>query len=234
MPSIDVCLTPELLHQYELKGKIAVITDVLRATSVMVTALAHGVEEIIPVEDLETCRSYREQGYVIAGERGGETAEGFDLGNSPLVFLNEAYAGKKLAATTTNGTLAIERAAAADQRLVGALLNVRAIADYLKKQPEDVVIICAGWKGKFNLEDTLFAGALVKALANTHEKACDAPLSAEMLFDQAEGQLENYLKQSAHAQRLEKLEVLDDIAFCSQLNRYAIVPIMKGKRLITL
>ena len=119
MRSIEVCFSPELIHLHEVTGKLVVVVDIFRATSTMVAALANGITEILPFADLESCRAMQDQGYLIAGERNGLTAPGFGLGNSPVAFLEGNYAGKKLAMTTTNGTLALEKSKGAVAILVG-------------------------------------------------------------------------------------------------------------------
>ena len=232
---IDVCLSPELLNLYRLDGKIVVVVDVLRATSCMITALAEGVEEIHPVASLDECRNLKAKGYFTAAERGGEQVEGFDLGNSPLSYLNRAYAGKKVAVTTTNGTLAITKSAPyAKQVIIGGFLNLSAMAGYLREQPEDVVILCAGWKGKVNMEDTLFAGALLQELENDHELECDAPLAAKTLYGCVKGKLYEFMQQSSHAQRLSKFGIEEDIRFCLETNKFKEIPVLKGEVLVAL
>lgn len=232
---IDVCLSPELLNLYRLDGKIVVVVDVLRATSCMITALAEGVEEIRPVASLDECRDLKAKGYLTAAERGGEQVEGFDLGNSPLSYLNRAYAGQKVAVTTTNGTLAITKSAPyARQVIIGGFLNLSAVAEYLRKQSEDVVILCAAWKGKVNMEDTLFAGALLKELENNYELECDAPLAAKTLYQCVEGKLYEFMQQSSHARRLSKFGVEEDIKFCLEANKYREIPALKGEVLVRL
>ena len=229
--SIDICLTPELIHQHELEGKSVVVVDILRATSCMVTAMSNGIEEIVPVSSLEECKALKSLGYVIAAERNGAKAEGFDIGNSPFEYLEEGMKGQKVAVTTTNGTLAIHKSLMADEVLIGAFLNIQAVADHLKQQKKDVVIVCAGWKGKFNLEDTLFAGALCKLLSETHEFDGDAPLAAVAMYDNLGEDLESALQNSAHAKRLAKMNVTKDISFCAQLNTYKAVPVLRGESL---
>ncbi len=129
--SIDVCLSPDLIGLYDLEGKIAVVVDILRATSVMVTAMAHGASEIIPVATLEEAKSYLDRGFLCAAERDGAPVDGFPLDNSPFSYMNERIKGKPIVITTTNGTLAITKSTAADQVLAGAFLNIKAVAGYL-------------------------------------------------------------------------------------------------------
>ena len=233
--AIDVCVSPELLNLYDLRGKLVVVVDIFRATSCMVTALSEGVERIHPVATLDECQDLAKTGYLTAAERGGEQVEGFDLGNSPRAYLNKAYADKKVAVTTTNGTLAITKSAPyAEQVLIGAFLNISALAEYLKAQEEDVLILCAGWKGKVNMEDTLFAGALVDRLADTHALACDAPLASQTLYKCVKEDLHAYLMRSSHAQRLSKFGVEEDIKFCLKEDLYTTIPILKGDELVSL
>ena len=220
MNSIEVCFTPELIHLHEVKGKLVVVVDIFLATSTMVAALAHGVTEIIPFADLESCRAMQAQGYLIAGERDGLTAPGFELGNSPVAFLEGNYAGKKLAMTTTNGTLALDKSKGASEILIGAFPNLKATASYIQSRNLDVLIHCAGWKGRFNLEDSLYAGALVQALSETHTNQEDGALAMGSLFVQQGNNLASYLAQASHAKRLQNHGIEADIDFCLTLNRY--------------
>lgn len=230
--SIDVCLSPELIGLYDLKGKIVVVVDILRATSVMVTAMAHGAQEIIPVATLEEAKSYLDQGFLCAAERGGAQVEGFPLDNSPFSYMNENIKGKPIVITTTNGTLAITKSTQADQVLVGAFLNIAAVANYIKKQNKDVIVHCAGWKGKTNMEDTLFAGALVELLTDTHDLACDTAHLSLKYYQSVKENLFETVKNSAHAKRLNKLQVIKDIEFCVELSKYDLIPILKDNKLI--
>lgn len=234
MKNIDVCLTPELLHQYELENKIVVVVDILRATSCMVSGLANGVSEIVPVATLEECKALQESGYLAAAERNGSKASGFDMGNSPFEYLDEKVKGEKVAVTTTNGTLAIHKSLAAKEILIGAFLNLNALADYLRSKEEDIIVLCAGWKGKFNLEDTLFAGALCHNLKAEFEFACDAPLAAEAMYLAARDDMMSYMENSSHAKRLAKLNVTEDIAYCIQESIYKVIPFLSGDTLIPL
>jgi 2-phosphosulfolactate phosphatase len=220
MNSIEVCFSPELIHLHEVSGKLVVVVDIFRATSTMVAALAHGVTEILPFADLEACRAMQSQGYLIAGERNGLTAPGFELGNSPVAFLEGNYAGKKLAMTTTNGTVAIEKSKGAAEILIGAFPNLQATATYIQSRNLDVLIHCAGWKGRFNLEDSLYAGALVQALSGSHTNREDGALAMGSLFTQEGNNLASYLAQASHAKRLQNHGIEADIAFCLSLNLY--------------
>jgi 2-phosphosulfolactate phosphatase len=220
MRSIEVCFSPELIHLHEVTGKLVVVVDIFRATSTMVAALAHGVTEILPFAELEACRAMQNKGYLIAAERDGLTAPGFELGNSPLAFTDGAYAGRKIAMTTTNGTLAIEKSKGAAEILIGAFPNLQATVTYIQSRNLDVLIHCAGWKGRFNLEDSLYAGALVQALGESHANREDGAIAMESLFALVGDNLPTYLSQAAHAKRLQNHGIEADIDFCLSLNLY--------------
>ena len=234
MPCLDVCFSPELLHLFDLKGKVAVVVDVLRATSSMVTAFAHGVEKIVPVSTLEECKAFRKKGFLTAAERDGLKAEGFDFGNSPFSYMNEALVGRSLAITTTNGTHAIRLSLEADVVVVGAFLNLSTVAAFLKTLQKDVVVVCAGWKGAFNLEDTLFAGALMEELQDSFEVESDASLAALRLYDGARGDLLHYLSLSSHVRRLAKIQITKDVSFCLQEDVYQVLPVWQDGGLVGL
>ncbi|WP_266204277.1 2-phosphosulfolactate phosphatase [Pontibacter kalidii] len=234
MPSIDVCFSPELLHLYNLKGKAVVAVDILRATSTMVTAFAEGAAQIFPVMELEECRDFARQGCLTAAERNGIKAEGFDLGNSPFAYMDGSVQGRDIAITTTNGTRAIRLSEAAEEIVVGAFLNLQAVADHLAELGLDVLVVCAGWKGQFNLEDTLFAGALVERLQEKFSKENDSALAALYLYQTAKADLLGFLRQSSHVRRLEHLEIHKDIAFCLRHDVYSVLPVWRDGRLVDL
>jgi 2-phosphosulfolactate phosphatase len=232
LPHLDVCLTPELLHLFPLKGKVVVVVDILRATSTMVTALVHGIDSIIPVRSLQECLSYREQGCLVAAERDGRMAEEFDLGNSPFSYMAPELKGRKVALTTTNGTQAIALSHEADAIVAGAFLNLSAVARFLLARDQDAVIVCAGWKGQFNLEDTLFAGALCQELQAEFELVSDAARAARQLYHCNQNDLLGAVSGSSHVQRLRNLNIIEDVAFCLTIDKYALVPLLKDGRLV--
>lgn len=223
MNKIEVCLTPELIHQHDLKGKIAVAVDIFRATSCMVAGIANGVPAIHPVKTVEECLELGKKGMITAGERGGIKVEGFDIGNSPFEYLKEELKGRPVAASTTNGTRTILASLEADEVLIGAFLNIGALAGYLKKAKKDLVIHCAGWKGTVNIEDALFAGALIDRLQV--ETAGDAALIAHQLFAANRHDMQAMAKKSAHARRISGFGAEKDIAFCMTPDLYAAVPV---------
>jgi len=232
--SIDVCLSPELLHLYSLENTIVVVADILRATSCMVTALASGVKSIVPVKEIEECRKMKNLGYLIAAERDGKKVEGFDLGNSPFSYMDSQLKGKTIALTTTNGTQAIKLSENAKEVLVGAFLNLETLCWYLETQTHDILLVCASWKGKVNLEDTLFAGAVVEKLEKKFTIANDSALIAKMLYQNTKNRLLEVLMQCSHVQRLKKLGIEKDIEFCLQHNLYQVLPMMQNGKLVAI
>ncbi len=232
MKIVEVCLTPDLVKTYGVENKVVVVVDILRATSVMTTALAHGIKSITPVATVDECRALKEQGYLAAAERDGKTVEGFDLGNSPFTYMNESFAGKKLAVTTTNGTLAITRSVNPEEVVIGSFLNISVVANYLMNQEHDVMILCAGWKGMVNLEDTIFAGALVELLSKSFDTENDSAIAALALYKMAQGDMLGFLKNSSHAKRLKGLSIIKDIDFCLQRDVYDVLPVLKDGELV--
>lgn len=231
--NIEICLTPELIHLHDLTGKSVVIVDIFRATSTIVTALANGVLSMTPIVNLKKCKSMSDKGYIIAGERNGNKEDGFELGNSPLAYLNGVYDGKKIAMTTTNATIAIEKSkSGSSEILIGSFLNLQTTANYLLEKENDVLILCAGWKGKFNLEDSLYAGALSSKLSNYFEIEDDAVFALKNLYEQNSKYLRLFLNQASHVKRLQNQNIEKDIDFCLQVDTYTILPKLKGDELV--
>lgn len=231
-PTIGVCLSPALLHLHDVTDKTVVVVDILRATSSMVTAFAYGVQKIMPVSEVEECQTLQSLGYLTAGERNGVKVASFNFGNSPFEYQRDDIRGNSLAMTTTNGTQAIEKAKAARRLVIGSFLNLSATANCLEREKDDVLVVCAGWKGHVNLEDTLFAGALVDRLSSHFQAADDATLAAVVLYQAAQPDLAAFLSRSSHAQRLVRLKGQRDIDYCLQIDQYDVVPQLHEKYLI--
>jgi 2-phosphosulfolactate phosphatase len=232
MRNVEVCLTPELVHLYGVKGKVVVVIDILRATSCMTTAIAHGVKSLIPVATLEECKALQKKGFIAAAERDGKMAEGFDLGNSPFGYMDKNLVGKTIAVTTTNGTQAITKSLEAEEIIIGSFLNRSALVNYLKSQPHNVLLLCAGWKGKSNLEDTIFAGAVIEDLGNSFALENDAAITAHTLYKASKSNIEGFLSNSSHVRRLNGLNIRKDITFCLTNDVYNVLPVLRGKELV--
>jgi 2-phosphosulfolactate phosphatase len=226
MRSIEVCVSPDMMHLYDVSDKTVVVTDILRATSCMVTAFAHGVECIQPFAELEECRAMSKSGFITSGERNGEKVDGFDKGNSPFEYMEEIR-GKKVAFTTTNGTQAISKSVKARDVVVGAFLNLGAVCRYVAERTNNVLIVCAGWKGRVNLEDTLFAGAVVEKLKDRFAVDDDSAVIAQHLYNIAKADKVDFLKNASHIKRLNRLGIREDIVFCLTEDKYDVVPRLK-------
>ncbi|MCX2576020.1 2-phosphosulfolactate phosphatase [Pedobacter sandarakinus] len=232
---IEVCLTPALINLYDIKESIVVVIDVLRATSSITYGIENGADAIIPVANVEDCLNYSNSGYLLAAERNGEVVEGYDFGNSPFSYTKEKVGGKTVVLTTTNGTKALHLANKhAYQVVIGSFLNLDALCDYLASAQRNVLLLCAGWKDQFNLEDTLFAGAVVNKMRKNFEHFDDASVAAEDLYTLAKGNLRKYLHKSSHSHRLAQLNIENDVVFCLQQNVCTAIPVLKGERLVAL
>lgn len=232
--NIEVCYTPQAYPLFHNPNAVVVVIDVLRATSAITTAFYNGVLKMIPVATVEEAIEYKNNGYMVAAERNGEIVEGFDLGNSPFGYMNSKIKGKTIAITTTNGTQAIEAANNASKIIIGSFLNLDAVVDYLNEEKKDVLFLCAGWKNKFNLEDTLFAGAVAEKLIlkSDFDTTCDSTLAAIDLYKLAKHDLPKYLANSSHRNRLAKLDLERDINYCLTPNQCPVIPVMEGKFLV--
>jgi 2-phosphosulfolactate phosphatase len=215
------------MHLYKVHDKTVVVVDILRATSCMTTAFAHGIESITPFAKLEDCLAMKSKGFYTAGERDGKKVDSFDLGNSPFEYMEPRLKGKKIAFTTTNGTQAIEKSKAAKEVIIGSFLNLSSVVRHLLFSKNNILIVCAGWKGNVNLEDTLFAGAIVDKLKDFIEPDCDAPLAAQHLYNLAKSDMIKFLSTSSHVKRLAKLNIHKDIEFCLTPDQYQVVPVLK-------
>ena len=232
MRTIEVCLTPELIHHHDLKEKVVVVVDIFRATSCIVTGLANGIQAIRPVGEIEECMELGKKGYLTAGERGGQKVKGFDLGNSPLEYLNKVGKAKKVAISTTNGSQAIIKSKDAALILIGAFLNLETLMEYLLQLPQNVVVHCAGWQGAINLEDTLFAGALIDECDEALETVGDSALLAHQLYISNHENVLGLIFQSSHAKRLQRFGIKGDLEFCMEKNKYKVIPKLVGKELV--
>ena len=233
MKTIETCLTPEMLRHHDLANKTVVVIDIFRATSCIVTALANGVASIIPVATIAEAKILQAKGYLTAAERQGSKVEGFDLDNSPFSYLQPSLKGKTIGLTTSNGTQAIRAAqeAGAYEVLIGSFLNIQALQKHLSQTAQAICLLCAGWKGKVNLEDTFFAGALLASLLPDFDTINDDCVLAYAAYKEGVDNPVRFLENSAHYHRLETLGNHDDITFCLQSSIYQNVPVLKGNSL---
>ncbi|HKK62015.1 MAG TPA: 2-phosphosulfolactate phosphatase [Bacteroidales bacterium] len=230
MYNVEACFSPAQYESYENSEAVVIVTDILRASSAIVTAFMNGVDKIIPVGTLNEARAMKEKGYMVAAERDGIVRDFADFGNSPYNFTSERVSGNDIVYSTTNGTHAINLASSGSQVLIGAYLNITALAEYVKDQKRDVLILCAGWKNRFNLEDTLFAGALAKLILQhaSFTTICDAVIGAIDLYDLASGDMMAYIDKVAQRERLRKNGLDDVIGYCHEHDKTNIIPAFKN------
>ncbi|MFT6845578.1 MAG: 2-phosphosulfolactate phosphatase [Flavobacteriales bacterium] len=232
---LEVCFSPNQFQLYNEHYDIVVVIDVLRATSAICAGFENGVKSIIPCSTVEEAMAFKNQGYVAAAEREGKIVPGFDFGNSPFSYMSDEVKGKEIALTTTNGTRAVNVAKSnGAQVVIGALSNLDAVVEWLLTQKKDVLLLCSGWKDKFNLEDTICAGAIAKKLiaSGTYASEHDSTIAARFLFESAETNYFGFLKASSHRRRLRKLKLNKDIHYCLTANTTKVVPILVNDRLV--
>ncbi len=241
---MEVCLSPGLFHDVQTTGDfVVVLVDILRATTTICTALANGAEAIVPVATHDEVRRLKAEGYLVASEKDGVQLDFADFGNSASSFTREAIGGKTLVYCTTNGTRALHIAAGAgggadaggavagaSEVAIGAFINISALTGWLAGRRKDVVVLCAGWKDRFCLEDTLFAGALTRRLLETglFRTECDAAHAAMDLWGLAEGDVLGYIEKAAQRHRLKRLGLDDVIPYSFACDRVSIVPVFDG------
>jgi 2-phosphosulfolactate phosphatase len=236
MPKVEVCFSPALYEYRLLKtGFDAVVTDVFRASTSICAALDYGIKAVIPVAGLEQAKQYRQSGYKVACERGGSVLDFADIGNSPSDFYREDLKGDKVVFSTTNGTKVIQMAAENSLKVfVGALVNINAVFERLEQRGNDVLILCAGWKNLFNLEDSLFSGALAQMLLDRagYSTECDSAKAAIDLWKQSKHDVSSYLRNASHRTRLKELLTEEDYLYSTSIDQCNVVPVLKNGEII--
>ncbi len=233
---IEVCFTPRSYELYKSDFKIVVVIDVLRATSAICAAIDSGVEKIIPVSTINEAKEYQAKGYLVGAERGGQIVEGFDFGNSPFSYLQDSLKGKTVVLSTTNGTKAINTAADGSTVVIGSLLNLDVLCAWLIEQKENTLILGSGWKNKFNLEDTVCAGAIADKLIESRlfKADEDSTVAAKFIYRSAKENIFGYLKASSHRRRLRNLNLNEDVKYCLTPNTLTTIPILKNGEIVKL
>jgi len=232
---IEVCLTPSVFSEFRNDDAIVVVVDILRATSAIITAFMHGVRKIIPVATLEEAKAYKDKGYLVAAERDGIVRDFADFGNSPYNFQQQKIRNREIVYSTTNGTHCIMMARNSYRVLIGGYLNLTALSDFIKAEQRDLLILCAGWKNKFNLEDTLFGGALAEKVLQdqNYGTICDSALASIDLWTIARADMMHYIEKAAQRHRLKKNGLDDVIEYCHTPDLTALIPVLKENYLIS-
>ncbi|MBO9619677.1 MAG: 2-phosphosulfolactate phosphatase [Niabella sp.] len=235
-PTLYTSLSPALIHLYDLKDTVVVIIDVFRATSTIAAALYNGARSVIPVDSIpQAIKISQEINGIAAGERDGKLAEGLRHGNSPMEYKRAFIEDQTLVLTTTNGTRLLHMALelGADDIVTGSFPNLSSVCNYLLQQKKNVILACAGWKDKFNLEDTLFAGAVISRVKEHFSIHCDASFMAQYMYEQNKDNLLDFAKNLTHYHRLvNRFGYIDDIDFCLKADSADVLPLYKGGHLV--
>lgn len=235
--AVDVLLAPPF-DAARTRGTHAVVIDVLRATTTIATALAHGAAGVIPAMDAgeaaDIGRRLGRERVLFGGERESKMIEGFDLDNSPASYTREAVEGKTIAFTTTNGTRAMRALGAALSVRTAALVNRAAVADALAGESGEIVLVCAGDNGKFALEDALGAGALVHALAARVPaiELRDGARGCAILYRACQDRLLDGVASADHARDLAEAGFAGDLGRCAALDVLRVVPTLRDGILV--
>lgn len=218
-PQLFTSLSPSLLNLYDVDKSIVVIIDVLRATSTIATVLHNGAKAIIPVDSVAECiRIGKQIDSITAGERDGKIAEGLAYGNSPFEYPREFIEGKTLVLTTTNGTRLLHIALDKNAKgiITGSFPNLSAVCNYLVVQNQNVILGCAAWKNRVNIEDMLFAGAVINRIGKHFSINCDSSQVALSMYNAAKPDLYEFIKtkNASHYLRLSGYGLQKDMKYC--------------------
>lgn len=236
---IEVIASVAEARSEDLINKTVLVIDVLRATSNIVTALAHGCLGVVPVETVQQAKQLHKPDDLLGGERFGRKLAGFHLGNSPFEYSSEEIRGKRILMTTSNGTRAVHKSQKAQTLLVSSFLNASAAANAAWKLGKNIAVLCAGTQDAFSLEDGLCAGLLVDKLAHLTGKGAapevnDFGLAMRACYLHNQDRLEEELNKSHNGKRLIKMGFAEDVKLCARLDIYDLVPVLKGGMLIPL
>lgn len=234
-PTLHTVLSPKLLNLYDISNSVVVIIDVFRATSTIATALYNGASRIIPVAEVQQCIEIGEKvGGVTAGERDGKVIEGLSHGNSPAEYPRSFIQGKTLVLTTTNGTKLLHMALnnGASEIITGSFPNLSAVCDHLVASKKNVILGCSAWKDRFNLEDSLFAGAVINRIQEHFTIHCDSSLMASELYLSQKDNMNHFIRKTTHWHRLAAYGLEKDLEYCVTPDQANILPIYRNGDLV--
>ena len=237
-PVLHTIVSPRLLDIYDVSNSIVVIIDVFRATSTIATALFNGAAKVIPVDNVAKCIELGNAtpNSITAGERDGKIIEGLDHGNSPAEYPRSFIEGKTLVLTTTNGTKLLHMALknGADEVITGSFTNLSAVCGHLATEQKNVILGCSAWKDKFNLEDTLFAGAVISRIKEQFTIHCDSSLMAEDMYQLHKNEMKDFIRRTTHWHRLAAFGLEKDLEYCVTKDVANILPVYKNEALVVM
>lgn len=236
---IDIIISADDIIESKLENKIAVVIDMFRATSVIVTALNNGCEEVIPFltieETLESSEELKREEYILGGERRAVKIDGFDLSNSPLEYTKEVVEDKKVLITTTNGTRTLTKSNSAKRIIIAAMINAKAVSDKLLEINEDVVIINAGTNGNFSMDDYICSGYIINEMlkVDNNIELTDISKTANMIYEN-NSDIISYVKEATHYSVMKSLELDNDIEYCMKKSIVNNVPEYKDGKIVNM
>jgi 2-phosphosulfolactate phosphatase len=239
---IDVLWTPGELEQVQVQDRTAVLVDVLRSGTTVATAIHNGARAVVPAasteEAIRIAQSIGRRDVLLCGERGGEPIEGFDLGNSPSEFTPDVVSDRTLVMSTTNGTHTLVALSAAGSVYVGALVNLRALAERLADVDGDPVVVCAGRRGRVSVEDALCAGLLVDATIKqarrrklARPQLGDGAIAARALASELPPDV-RFLRRTTAGRSLRDIGQGEDIKFCARVDSLSVVPVLRERQIV--
>ncbi len=234
-PVLHTVLSPKLLDLHDISNSIVVIIDVFRATSTIATALYNGASRVIPVAEVDKCIEIGNRiGGITAGERDGKVIEGLAHGNSPAEYPRSFIEGKSLVLTTTNGTKLLHMALknGASEIITGSFPNLSAVCNHLLAANKNVILGCSAWKDRINIEDALFAGAVISQIKDAFTIHCDSSLMAEDLYQLHQNDLYQFIRKTTHWHRLAAFGLEKDLEYCVTANAANVLPIYRNGDLV--
>lgn len=226
--NIDIIISADDIKREKIVNKSVLVIDILRATSVIITALKNGCREVIPVLTVEEAKNISSQNrkeYILGGERKALKIDGFDVSNSPLEYKKELVEGKKVIITTSNGTKAIKRCEDADNILIGAFINGSFAAKKLVELNKDIVIVNAGTNGQFSIDDFICSGYIIDCILKFSDDTELTDISRTALYIYKQNKdIYGFIKYAKHYNIIKELGLDKDIKYCCQKSIIDVVP----------
>lgn len=236
--NVEVFLTSSNVSEEDVKDKTVIVVDVLRASSTIATALSNGARAVVPAPDMaeagKIASNMDHRSFLMGGERGGEKIEGYHLGNSPLEYTSPTVHDRTIIFNTTNGTTAIARARLAQHLVIGSFLNASRVVNFVRDADLDTIVICAGWRNRVSLEDTLCAGLLLDRLWAGQEPGTvsDTAHIAYSQYRYDRDHLDQSLRRTHHARWLVDRGFAADVEYCFRIDALPVLPIYQDSRLV--
>ncbi|MDD3624280.1 MAG: 2-phosphosulfolactate phosphatase [Proteiniphilum sp.] len=224
---LDICPSPALYPYYQQENDTVIVVDIFRASTTICHMLHNGATAVIPVADIDEAKRYKEKGYLVGAERNTRKCDFADCGNSPFDYTAERVKGREVVFTTTNGTMAIKQSEDARELLIGSFSNIGALISHCIERSEHIVVLCAGWNNRINMEDMLFGGAFFERLSSRRRVSfgSDSVRIAQLLWQLAKKDLLTFLQESDHYPRLVANSAVGDVAYCLNSDTLSVVPL---------